>query len=81
MIVNYLISFFCYWLLALGLWQPPPLFMRLRVCARNEALWGICQKPEAKSQKLHSIHYLLKSAVIIPEVHLHLFYAGFAFVV
>ncbi len=81
MIVNYLISLFSatgYWLLVFG---SPPLFMRLRVCARNEALWGICQKPEAKSQKLHGIYYLLKSAVIIPEVHLHLFYAGFAFVV
>ena len=43
--------------------------------------WMDCQKPEAKSQKLHSIHYLLKGAVIIPEVHFHLFYAGFAFVV
>ena len=29
----------------------------------------------------HSIHDFLKGAVIIPEVHLHLFYAGFAFVV
>ena len=29
----------------------------------------------------YSIDDFLKSAVIIPEVHLHLFYAGFAFVV
>ena len=29
----------------------------------------------------YSIDDFLKSAIIIPEVHLHLFYAGFAFVV
>jgi hypothetical protein len=44
--VYLLISIICYWLLAIG---SPPLFKRLRVCARNEALWGICQRPKARS--------------------------------
>ena len=43
--------------------------------------WMDCQKPEAKSQKLHCIHNFFKTSIIIPKVHLHLFYAGFAFVV
>ena len=65
LIVNYLISFFNYGFYGLYKFHFDEYFRQIRVIRSFS----------------YSIHDFLKSAVIIPEVHLHLFYSGFAFVV